>query len=260
MHSRIRSFGYWEVRQELLGQPLATQTLGLRETRRAAKRLSGNARDLRLFGMGTLAWYSRGIRILGRTAVEVTRDPQARFLARAAAATLHEHGHKIHDVVDPFVGSGNLLYHVVKETKAARGLGIDVDPKVLELTRLNFARIRKLGRLADAAIELYEGDWSQSVGFSYDDATLVIVMPPWGEAYTEKGLDLRKTNPPVLQLLGQLSAGRGDGSLFALVHVVPHVVVEPIEEIRRTYPAFATIKSDDPEVAARLDYLLVQLR
>ena len=70
--------------------------------------------------MGTWAWYSLGIRISGRTAVEVTRDPQARFLARAAADTLREHGHEIGTVVDPFVGSGNVLYHLVRQPKAER--------------------------------------------------------------------------------------------------------------------------------------------
>jgi hypothetical protein len=258
---RIRSSDYWEARRELLSPPIATQTLGLRETRQAARCLSGDARDLELFGMRTWAWYTLGIRISGRTAVEVTRDPQARFLARAAAETLRERGHRVRVVIDPFVGSGNLLYHVVKETGAERGVGIDDDRGVLALTRQNFARLRKLGRIGGASVALLDGDWAQSVGFAYDDATLVIVAPPWGEAYTEDGLDLRKSVPPVLQLLGDISAGAGgDGSLFALVHTVPHVVAESVAEIRDTYPAFDTKKPADPEVAARIDYLLVQLR
>jgi hypothetical protein len=257
---RIRSVGYWEVRHELLSPPIATQTLGLRGTRLAARLLSGDPRDLRLFGMGTVAWYSLGIRISGRTAVEVTRDPQASFLARATAETLREYGHEIGTVVDPFVGSGNLLYHVVTETEADRGVGIDADRGVLALTRRNFARLQKVRRIGGASIELYEGDWSQSLGISYDDATLVIVAPPWGEAYSDEGLDLRKTSPPILHLLAEISGADGDGPLFALVHTVPHVVDESIDEIRGTYQTFETVRPDDPDVAARIDYLLVRLR
>jgi hypothetical protein len=260
VRSRIRSCGYWEVRQELLSSPLATETLGLRGTRLAARMLSGDPRDLRLFGMGTLVWYSLGIRISGRTAVEVTRDPQAKFLARAAADTLRDHGHEIGTVVDPFVGSGNVLHHLVRTTKAERGIGIDANRNVVDLTRRNFARLGRLGKLGDTRIELHEGDWSRTVELSYTDASLVVLHPPWGEAYTDEGLDLRRTVPPILELLAEISRAGGDHPLFALVHTVPHVVDESVDEIRRTYETFATVRPDDPEVAARIDYLLVRLR
>jgi hypothetical protein len=211
--------------------------------------------------MGTLAWYALGVRISGRTAVEVTRDAQAQFLARAATQTLQEHGHRVRVVVDPFVGSGNLLYHLLRATGAERGIGVDADPGVLALTRRNFARLRRLGRTGGASIELRDGDWAQSVAFSYDDPTVVIVAPPWGPAYGEDGLDLRKSTPPVPGLLAEISAGAGGrGSIFALVHTVPHVVEESVEEIRGSYSVFETKRPDDPAVAARIDYLLVQLR
>jgi hypothetical protein len=249
-----------EVRREFLSPPLSVRKLGLRETWRAARDLSGDSRDLRLFGMSTLTWFSLGIRIFGRTAVEVTRDPQAKFLALAVADTLRQNGHEIQNVVDPFVGSGNMLYHFVKETKAKHAVGVDLDHEILDLTRRNFARMRRIGRLRDVTVELLEGDWSGSLSFLGDETTLVIVAPPWGEAFSEHGHDLRKTEPPIRPILEALSEHEGRGQLLALIHTMPQVVAESVEETVRNYPTFDSIKSDDPKVAARVDYLLVQLR
>ena len=200
--------------------------------------------------METLAWYAAGIRISGRTAVEVTRDPQARFLACAVAATLREQGCTVGTVVDPFVGSGNVLCHVVRATKARRGIGIDANRIVIELARRNFARLERLRKLTGTEIDLYEGDWSLSVGISYTDATLVLLLPPWGDAYGDEGLDLRRTDPPILELLAEISAASGNGPLFALVQTVPQVVVESVQEVLKRYPAFEAKRPEDPDIAA----------
>lgn len=141
-----------------------------------------------------------------------------------------------------------------------RGIGIDLNLEVLANAKRNFARLRRLGRLRGSTIELHHGDWSQSVGFSYGGAALIIVIPPWGDAYTEHGLDLRRTIPPVLHLLDGIRASGGIGPLFSLIQTMPQSIVESVEEILRKYPKFETLTSDDPQVAARTDYVLIQLR
>ena len=164
-------------------------------------------------------------------------------------------------MIDPFVGSGNVLYHLVREAKPERGIGIDQNREVLAAARSNFDRLRRLDRLGGTAIELREGDWSRVVDLACEGATLLVVMPPWGTAYTqEHGLDLRETTPPVLQILEKARAVGGGGPLFALVQTDPRVVVDSLEEILARYPALETVKSDDPRIAARLNYALVQLR
>src|SRR5689334_20200951 len=41
---------------------------------------------VRLYGMTPSQWYARGVRLLGRTAVECTRDPLANLIGRDIAA------------------------------------------------------------------------------------------------------------------------------------------------------------------------------
>jgi hypothetical protein len=88
---------------------------------------------------------------------------------------------------------------------------------------------------------------------------VVVYFASPDELGTEEGLDLRKTIPPVPRLLAEISASRGNRSLFALSKTHPQVIEESVGEILRTYPTYKSIKPEDPEVAARVDYMLVQL-
>ena len=210
--------------------------------------------------MSTVAWYALGIRVVGRTVIEATRDPQAMFLARAVADTLRAEGHEIHDVIDPFVGSGNVLYHLVKETGARRGVGIELDPVISRLTSHNFDVMRRRMRLRGTEIEIQEGDWSQSREFPGEHAALFCISPPWGDAFTLAGLDLRATEPPIAQILGVLEQSSGEGPVFAAIATFPKVVEESVREIVAAYKPLPVRRSTDPNIASRLDYLLVQIR
>ena len=46
----------------------------------------GDVDYVRIYGLRPAEWYARGIRILGRTAVECTRDELAELISRDAAA------------------------------------------------------------------------------------------------------------------------------------------------------------------------------
>jgi hypothetical protein len=252
---------YLDVRREYLTPPLSTRKLGLREVRRAAGRLgNGDRNDLRLFGMSTVAWYALGIRIVGRTVIEATRDPQAVFLARAVAATLRAGAHEVREVIDPFVGSGNVLYHLVKETRASHGVGIELDPVISRLTTHNFDVMRRRMRLRGTEIRIQAGDWSQSGAFTGEHSTLFYVSPPWGDAFSATGLDLRATEPPIMEILGQIEQSTGDGSVFAAIATFPKVVEESVREVVATYKPLPVLRSNNPNIASRIDYLLVQIR
>ena len=243
----------------MLNPPWDRKQLTLREIRRAGHVLAGDPNDLRIFGMAPIAWYALGIRILGRTAVEVTRDQHAGFLAKSVAHTLASEGHRISDIIDPFVGSGNLLYHLLRATKATRGCGLDINADIIALTERNFSRLRLLRKLRHARLTFLRRDWSQSPSCIENRATLVIVCPPWGDAFDEAGLDLRKTKPPVPDVLQTLRGRMRSGPIFALIQTHPSMVTESVDAIKQDYTALPTIKSGDPAIFERIDYILLRL-
>ncbi len=251
--------GYWETRKDFLTPPLASRELRLRDVRRAAERLSGDPNDLRLFGMSTLVWYMLGVRILGRTAIEATRDPQARFVGWAVAETLRQHDYKIQTVIDPFAGSGNSLYHLMKATSAPLGIGIEADAEIYRRTKSNFDVLQRWKRLRGSHVDIRHGDWSDYRSFLGDQATLMHLDPPWGDAFNRDGLDLRVTHPPILHILSDIARSKGPAPVFVAISTMPQVVQESVEEIRANHRTFATRKSASPPIAARADYLLVRV-
>jgi hypothetical protein len=80
-------------------------------------------------------WYARGVRLLGRTAVECTRDTLADAIGQDIAAVSSSAPRSAAPIViDPFAGSGNTLYWILRHLPDARGVGFELDPSVFELT------------------------------------------------------------------------------------------------------------------------------
>src|SRR3981081_4407389 len=69
----------------------------------------GDADYVSIYGLAPVEWYGKGIRLLGRTAVECTRDQIANAIGQeiAAIATTSGSGTPRVMIVDPFVGSGH---------------------------------------------------------------------------------------------------------------------------------------------------------
>jgi hypothetical protein len=209
--------------------------------------------------MRPLAWYLCGCRIVGRTAVEMTRDGPAQFLANSVASTLAMEGGSISDVIDPFVGSGNLLYHVLRATRARRGIGFDTNADVLPTTKRNFALLSRLGKLNGVEIVLEQKDWSETIDYVEHGSTLVLLSPPWGDAFGDAGLDLRRTTPPVPDILHSLRSVRGAGQIFVAIQTYPRMVEASVKEIREKYSMLSVATSDDPRISRRIDYLLLRI-
>src|SRR5262245_18589631 len=84
------------------------EVLTLAEVRQYGSDSFGDPDYIRVYGATPLEWYGRGVRLLGRTAVECTRDELAdrigRDIAEIAAQTLPSLSYI---AIDPFAGSCN---------------------------------------------------------------------------------------------------------------------------------------------------------
>lgn len=175
------------------------KVLDLAEVQSYGRDSFGDQDFVSIYGLNPADWYARGVRLLGRTTVECTRDRFADLIGRdVAAAATTAPGVSGSVVVDPFAGSGNTLYWITRRVGPDGSVGFELDDVVFALTRENLS-IMGLG------IEvLHEGYEPGLHGLSVSDDALVIVFvsPPWGAALDEAvGLDLRRTTPPVADIV-----------------------------------------------------------
>jgi hypothetical protein len=177
-----------KVPQQNSDQPLHDRTLllhgqkrnkvlTLEEVQRYGSDSFSDPDYIRLYGMTPQQWYARGIRLLGRTAVECTRDPLADRIGRDVAAVVASLPPETRClVVDPFAGSCNTLYWIMRHVPLSRGIAFELDPKVYELSR------RNIGAL-DRTINLIQGDYesmSDKDDLPGSDAIIIFVAPALG--------------------------------------------------------------------------------
>jgi hypothetical protein len=111
-------------------------TLSLDEIHRYGSDSYGDPDYIRIYGMAPAAWYARGIRLLGRTAVECTRDELGDRIGRdIAAVAARLPGVAGFTVIDPFAGSCNTLYWILRHVPGTIGIACELDPQVHALTR-----------------------------------------------------------------------------------------------------------------------------
>jgi len=187
----------------LLHSPKRNQELTLAEVEQYGRDSFGDPDYVSLYGMPPREWFPRGIRLLGRTAVECTRDVLADRIGRDVAVALGRLGPVDRVlVIDPFAGSCNTLFWILRHVPNAEGLAFELDPEVFERTRTNLA-------LLGIPIELLRGDHESLLGhreIPTDRALAFFIAPPWGTALDEReGLDLRRTTPPVTGILADLA-------------------------------------------------------
>jgi hypothetical protein len=129
--------------------------------------------------------------------VECTRDALGDRIGRALAG--HRPGTRF-AVIDPFAGSCNTLFWILHHVPNAEGIAFELDPQVYELSKRNVASL-------DTRIELINGDYQSLLDgrrFPPGCVLIVFVAPPWGTALDEvTGLDLRRTIPPITDIIGR---------------------------------------------------------
>ena len=213
----------------LLHGPKRNEILTLDEVRQYGTDSFSDADYLRLYDLKPAEWYGRGIRLLGRTAVECTRDVLADRIGRdIAALTASLPKRTPVTVVDPFAGSCNTLYWILRHVLSSEGLAFELDRRVFELSRSNISSL-------DRHIVLRHGDFLASLA-SLDlppgHALVVFVAPPWGTALDEaKGLDLRRTEPPITSIVERIARRYPDRRLLFATQVYEKVEPGSLAEL-----------------------------
>lgn len=207
------------------------EVLTLEEIRQYGTDSFGDPAYVRIYGLAPAEWYQRGIRLLGRTAVECTRDALADRIGRdigAVAAAMPCSGPRV--VIDPFAGSCNTLYWILKHVPGSTGIAFELDPQVFALSKKNATHL-------DQPIELIAGDYRPLLArrrFPEDCAMIFFVAPPWGTALDEaKGLDLRRTTPPITGIISEIAAQFPRHKLLFATQVHEKVDPNSLAEVQR---------------------------
>ena len=182
-------------RSFLLSGPKRNEVLELWEVLRYGRDSFGDADYVCLYGMKPEEWFARGVRILGRTAVECTRDALADRLARDIA-----------DVARAAPQGGGSVWSTPSPAPATRCTGSGgawacARPSALRSTQHVFEASRKNLASVGAQVELLHEDYEaglRELRVPDDELLIAFLAPPWGDALSpESGLDLRRTSPPV---------------------------------------------------------------
>lgn len=224
------------------------EVLTLGEVQRYGTDSFSDPNYIRLYGMTPPEWYGRGIRLLGRTAVECTRDQLADRIGRdvaAVAAALPAQTHCL--VLDPFAGSCNTLYWILRHVPRSRGIAFELDAQVYDLTRRNISGL-------DRPIELRHGDWVSLLdGYDppQDDVIAVFVAPPWGTALDEvEGLDLRRTKPSITEIITRIGRVNPNHRVLFAIQLYETVDIDSLSDLRSELD-WSTLKIYDLDVAGR---------
>jgi 16S rRNA G966 N2-methylase RsmD len=216
----------------LLGEK-RNELLALWEVQQYGRDSFGDPDYVSIYGLKPREWYERGVRILGRTAVECTRDRLAALIGRDIAAVARTAPAASPMVADLFAGSGNTLYWIKRHVGARRATGFEVDAAVFELARKNNA-IMGLG--LDLRHDSYQHGL-QTLGQPDEDLLIVFVAPPWGHALSEgSGLDLRRTRPPVAEVIDITTAALPSHKMLFAIQVFQTVDPGSLAEVTARLP------------------------
>jgi hypothetical protein len=217
----------------LLHGPKRSEILTLDEVRQYGTDSFSDVDYLSIYGLKPAEWYARGIRLLGRTAVEYTRDVVADRIGRDIANLIASLS-KLTSVTvfDPFAGSCNTLYWILRHVPSSEGLAFEVDPQVFEVTNRNISGL-------DRRIALRHGDFLSnlaSLDLPTGHALVVFVAPPWGRALDEvRGLDLRRTEPPITVIVERIAQRYPDRPLLFATQVYEKIDPASLAELEGTF-------------------------
>ena len=220
-------------RDFLLSPAKRNQIIELWEVEKFGRDSFGDPDAVSLYGMTPAQWYARGVRILARTTLEAVRDPLGNRIGEdvARVAATAPPGSAF-GVIDPFAGSCNGLFSIVRHLPGAEGLGFEFEQAIFDMTKANIATL-------DAPIRLVHGDYRTLLRehpFLATDRIVAFLAPPWADALcAETGLDLGRTKPPVSEIIDDFERVYPDNPVLYVVEVHEHLVPEPLAALRSRF-------------------------
>jgi len=185
-----------------------------------------------VYGMKPAEWYGRGIRLLARTSVECVRDLLGDLIGRDVASVLGNVSSAPKLIIDPFAGSCNSLYWLLRHVEDAKGIAFELDREIFEITKRNIQSL-------DREIELVYGDHKslfESRRIPPNYLLIVFVAPPWGDALNPvSGLDLRRTMPPVTDIVDDFERAYKNNPKLYVTQVHQSVNPQSLAELERRF-------------------------
>jgi hypothetical protein len=81
-----------------------------------------------IYGMRPTQWYEKGIRLLARTTLEAVRDKLGEMIGKDVESVIkNAPPTSKFGIVDPFAGSCNGLYWILRHVRSAKGIGFEVE-------------------------------------------------------------------------------------------------------------------------------------
>src|SRR3954462_5559794 len=219
-------------RSFLLSPDKRKQLMELWEVEHAGRECFSDPNSVSLYGMPPPEWYGRGIRLLARTTLECVRDAFGDLIGRAVKGIVQASSAERVVVIDPFAGSCNALYWVLRHLENARGIGFEIERTIATLTRKNLSCV-------EADIKLLCGDYRTRLGhfrFPREHLLVVFVAPPWADALNANiGLDLSRTQPPVGEIVDYVGALYRANRLLFVTQVYEKIVPASLADYERRF-------------------------
>src|SRR5215218_3554113 len=195
-------------RDFLLSPAKRNQVVALWEVEKFGRDSFGDPDAVSLFGLRPAEWHAKGVRVLARTAVEAVRDPLGARIGREVARVVSAAPPgSAFGVVDPFAGSCNALYSILRHLPGAEGIGFEAERAIFEMTTRNIASL-------GAPIRLLHGDYRTLLGKHRVPAghrVVAFLAPPWADALgRDSGLDLGRTKPPIADIIDEFERAYPD--------------------------------------------------
>jgi hypothetical protein len=154
-------------------------------------------------------------------------------------------------VIDLFAGSANLLWHVATRLGVS-AIGLEYNNAVHLASHHN---MRVLGLPVDVLLQSWQG-WSHVINSARPRAVIALIDPPWGSAFDYiRGLDMRRTDPPVDDVLTDLKC-RSHVPTLVLVKTTDRLVNDGMHAIRAHHRILNTASTEGLECGYNIGYFI----